>query len=394
MSSMSDTMQAGAFPAARLAVSLLFLVNGFIVGSWAPKIPEFAAYHGLSEGQLGLMIVGFGVGSLVAMPLVGALISREGSRRISRLLAALTAFSLLALTLAPDILTAAITIVLLGATVGGMDVAMNANAVATEKAMARAIMSSCHGFWSLGGLIGASAGGWLIAKLGVMNHVLLVTVIACGLVAAAWGIVFNDEAPLHEDKPPLKLPTIALPWLVGLMALFAMIPEGAVMDWGALYLRQELGGTVTQSGFVFGAFSATMAIMRFAGDAVRDRLGAVMTMRICAVIAFIGMVMAGLAPSPLWAIAGFAFAGIGISNLVPIAFSAAGNLPGLAPGIGLSVATFMGYSGALFAPTTLGFVAEYTGFSAIFTAIPLLLLVVLALSGLARYANMNHREGE
>jgi fucose permease len=225
-----------------------------------------------------------------------------------------------------------------------------------------------------------------------MNHVFLVTIVACAMVVTAWNIVFNDEAPPHEDKPTVRLPMVAFPWLVGLVALFSMIPEGAVMDWGALYLRQELGGTVTQSGFVFGAFSATMAIMRFAGDGVRDRLGAVLTMRICAIIAFIGMIMAGLAPSPWFVIAGFAIAGIGISNLVPIAFSAGGNLPGLPPGIGLSVVTFMGYSGALFAPTTLGFIAEHTGFAAIFTALPFLLVVVLALSSLARYADMDHRE--
>ncbi len=392
MTATAPTTRVRTFPASRLAVSLMFLMNGFITGSWAPKIPEFAQRLGLSEGQLGLMIVAFGVGSLVAMPLVGAMIAHEGSRRIVRLLAAATAFSLLLVTLAPNIPVAAVTVLFLGATIGGMDVAMNANAVAVEKSMGRAIMSSCHGFWSLGGLIGASSGGWLIAQLGLMNHAIAVTVVACGLVALLWGIVFNDEAPPHEDKPPLKLPLVALPWLVGVVALFSMIPEGAVLDWGALYLRQELGGTVTQSGFVFGAFSATMAIMRFAGDAVRDRLGAVTTMRICAVIAFAGMIVAGLAPSPWLAIVGFAIAGIGVSNLVPIAFSAAGNLPGLAPGIGLSVATFMGYSGALFAPTTLGFVAEYTGFAAIFIALPFLLLVVLALSALARYANMNHQE--
>jgi MFS family permease len=178
-----------------------------------------------------------------------------------------------------------------------------------------------------------------------------------------------------------------LPWLVGTMALFAMIPEGSVLDWGALYLRSELNGTVTQSGFVYGAFSATMALMRFAGDGIRDRFGAVKTLRGCALVAFVGMVLSGMAPNATLAIIGFAIAGIGISNLVPIAFSAAGNLPGFAPGIALSVVTFMGYSGILFAPTLLGFVAEYTGFAAIFIALPFLFIVVLGLSSLARHAD-------
>jgi MFS family permease len=109
------------------------------------------------------------------------------------------------------------------------------------------------------------------------------------------------------------------------------------------------------SGFGFAAFSATMAIMRFAGDHVRDRFGGVRTLRVCTLTALVGLVLAGLAPNAPLAILGFALAGVGISNMVPIAFSAAGNMPGLAPGIGLSVATFMGYSGMLFAPSLIGF---------------------------------------
>ncbi|MCC0029682.1 MAG: MFS transporter [Brucellaceae bacterium] len=370
----------------------MFLMNGFVVGSWAPKIPEFAARLGLSPGELGLMIVAFGIGSLLTMPLVGAWIAREGSHRILRGLSIITAFSLLVLTLAPNIPLAAIAIFLVGASVGGMDVAMNTNAVAVERSMRRAIMSSCHGFWSLGGLIGAALGGYLISQVGVLNHVIAVTALAGVLLVLAWPRVLDDVAPADEEKVPLKLPSSPLPWLIGIMALFSMVPEGAVLDWGALYLRNELGGSVTQSGLVFGAFSATMATMRFAGDAVRDRLGAVTTLRLCAVIAIAGMVIAGLAPTATVAIVGFAICGIGVSNLVPIAFSAGGNLPGLAPGIGMSIVTTMGYSGILVAPTVLGFVAEYTSFAAVFTALPLLLLVVLALSGLARYGDMGSHD--
>jgi fucose permease len=130
-----------------------------------------------------------------------------------------------------------------------------------------------------------------------------------------------------------------------------------------------------------------MTVMRFAGDAVRDRLGAVLTLRVSGVIAFIGMLIGGLAPNACIAIFGFALSGLGVSNLVPIAFSAAGNLPGMAKGVGLSVVTAMGYSGTLFAPTLFGFVVEHTGFAAIYVGTPLLLLVVLALSSLARHAD-------
>lgn len=379
----------------------MFLVNGFITGSWAPKIPAFAQRHGLSESQLGFVILAFGVGSLCAMPLMGAWVAREGSQRIVRMLSVATAFTLLPITLAPNVALAAGAAFAIGAALGGMDVTMNANAVAVERAMGRAIMSSCHGFWSLGGLLGAASGGFAIEHLGVLTHAVAVTLVCCVGVVALWPRVFDDRAAAQADAsttakpddaglPPQhrKLPLTPLPWLLGLMALFAMTPEGTVLDWGALYLRKELAATVTESGFAFGAFSATMAMMRFAGDTVRDRLGAVLTLRVSALTGCVGLALAAWAPTPALAVAGFAITGVGLANVVPIVFSAAGNLPGLAPGIGLSVVTFMGYAGVLFAPTTLGFVAEAVGFAAIFMAMPLLLLVVLALSPLGRHANM------
>lgn len=378
-----------AFPRGRQAVSALFFVNGFAIGSWAPKIPEFAERLRLSESGLGLMILIFGLGSLVMMPLVGGLVARFGSSHMLKLTAVLGVPTLLLLTIAPTVPIAVVTVFLLGGLLGGMDIAMNANAVLVEKRMGRAIMSSCHGFWSLGGLGGAALGGWLIAIAGAIGHVLIATAVLAFIVLVALGRITEDSATANaQEKKPIRLPKSLLPYLIGMMALFSMTPEGAVLDWGALYLRQELSSTLAQSGLAFGAFSATMALMRFAGDPIREKLGAVTTLRVCTLFALAGMLIAGQAPNATVAIVGFALAGIGISNMVPIAFSAAGNLPGMAQGIGLSVVTFMGYSGILIAPSVIGFIAEYTGFSAIFTALPALFLVVLALSGLARHANM------
>ena len=170
----------------RLAVSLMFLANGFLVGSWAPKIPEFALRLDLDESALGLMIMCFGIGSLCAMPLVGLLISRSGSRMPVLWLAAMTVTSLPLVTLAPSIWTAAIALFLFGGVIGGMDVAMNANAVEVEKRLDRAIMSSCHGFWSLGGVIGATFGGVLIAYF--RCHVTCPAGVPSGLCRARTGI--------------------------------------------------------------------------------------------------------------------------------------------------------------------------------------------------------------
>ena len=379
------------FPPTRLAVSGLFLLNGIFAGAWAPKIPEFASRLGLSESGLGLMIMCFGIGSLVLMPIAGVLIAHFGTTRTVKGATILFLSTMLLLSLTPTIPLGAVAIFFFGGLMGAMDVAMNGNAVEVEKSMRRAIMSSCHAFWSLGAFIGATTGGFLMDALGVMGHAALLTIAGAVLFVFIWPHILHDAPHPSEERQKVRLPMTPLPWLIGLMALFCMVPEGAILDWGALYLRNELGASLALSGFAFGTFSLTMAIMRFAGDHVRDRFGAVRTLRFCTVTAIIGMIVAGTAPNAYVAMAGFALCGVGISNMVPIAFSAAGNLPGYAQGVALSVATVMGYSGGLFAPSVIGFIAEHVGFALIFALLPVLFLVVLLLSHHAVHADVRER---
>ncbi|WP_136658255.1 MFS transporter [Nitratireductor sp. XY-223] len=373
----------------RAAVSAMFLMNGFVVGSWAPLVPELAERHGLSESALGLLILTLGFGSILIMPISGALIARIGALPVLRVTCLLCAFALLPVALAPSVPVLVGVLFVFGGIIGSMDIAMNANAVVVERRLKKAIMSSCHGFWSLGGLIGAASGGVLIDRFGSSVQVALVCVLAA-IVALSFVSRLAPDLPLAEDaKPKFRLTLAPMPYVVGLVALFSMVPEGAILDWGALYLRQDLGADVTYSGLAFGAVAATMAIMRFAGDAVRQRFGAVTTMRYSAVVAAAGLLLAATATGPAMAIAGFALSGIGIANLVPVALSAAGNLPGLPPGVGISIATSMGYSGILMAPALIGFVAEFQGFSAAFMGLAALFVVVFGLSSVARHADLS-----
>lgn len=390
MTDTTTTLAASrAWPSIRVAISLCFLANGLYLGSWTPKVPEIVNRLGLTPGLMGLMVVLFGIGSITIMPISGALIARQGSTRTLKLAAMLFLPTILLVSLAPNYWTACIACYFFGGFLGAMDIAMNANAVEVERSMKRAIMSSCHAFWSLGATIGAGAGGFLIENLGTVLHAAIIVSAAAILLVIAVPMLHADTAPVSEEagKPKAKLPLHPLPWIMGLITLFSMMPEGSVFDWSALYLNRDLGTSLTTASFAGAAFSLTMMIVRFAGDPIRDRFGAVPTMRASTILAAIGMLMAGLAPNAIFAMIGFGICGIGIANMVPIAFSAAGNLPGMAQGVGLSVATIMGYSGALFAPTLIGFIAEHTGFGPVYAFFPVLFLVILALSHLMIHAD-------
>ena len=378
---------------ARWAVAAMFLVNGFLVGSWAPQIPLVLTRLDISEFTLGLLILGFGAGALIAMPWSGFLIGRQGSRLTTTAFALAAPFGLILVVASPNIPLAALAMTLFGGLIGGMDVAMNANAVAIERQLGRAIMSSSHGFWSIGGFIGGGAGGLVIQSFGALAHAALVTVAAFVVVLLALRFLSGEDRPVAQEKKPISLPRNPAVYLVGIIALFSMIPEGAVLDWAALYLAQEHGATIATAGFAFAAFSGTMALMRFLGDGIRNRLGAVRTMRVSSLAAAAGMLVAGLSTAPWLIIAAFAFAGLGIANMVPIAFSAAGNQPGMSPGAGLSTVTVMGYSGILVAPSAIGFVGGSIGFAPVYVAVAGLLIVVFLMANRVASADLEGPSG-
>lgn len=364
----------------RWAGAALFLVNGFIMGSWAPQIPLLLPRFQITEFTVGLLILALGFGAVGAMAFAGGLIVRYGSVRVVQVFAVLASVTLAAVVLAPTLLLLALALIIMGALIGCMDVSMNANAVEVERRLGRAIMSSCHGFWSLGGFVGGGLGGWIIAAQGAETHALLVSGASLLIVLIASRFLIGEPphpvAIAADGGKKSHWPRESAIYIIGIMALLSMVPEGAVLDWAALYLGKEMGSDVTTSGYAFAFFSGAMALMRFGGDAVRNRFGAVATLRFSGLIAAAGLLGAALAPTAPIAIACFAVAGLGIANTVPIMFSAAGNHPGLSPGVGISTVTMMGYSGILIAPSSIGFVAEHIGFRVTYAALAILLVGV------------------
>ena len=376
--------------AGRWAIAAMFATNGMIMGAWAPQIPLLLPRHQITESTLGLLILGLGIGAVGSMLFSGRLIAAHGTRRVVIWFGALAVPLLPLVVFAPDVWLLALAMAAMGAVVGCMDVAMNANAVEVERRLDRAIMSSSHGFWSLGGFVGGAFGGIVLAQVGPGWQALTVAGVAAGLVAGAARFVITGDLarPVGPVPPRVALfPRQAALWILGGMALFSMVPEGAVLDWAALYLADELGAGLAVSGLAFGLFSAAMAVMRFAGDGLRNRFGAVATLRVSGLLGSAGLLLVALAPLDMVALAWFVLAGFGVANMVPILFSAAGNQPGLPSGAGIATVTMLGYCGILIAPSTIGFVAEAAGFRLTYATLAGLLLGVAALAGRAAAAD-------
>lgn len=382
---------------ARFALAAMFAANGALMGAWAPQIPLLLPRHGIGESVLGLLILALGLGAISAMLFAGRLIARHGSVPVLRVFTLAVLPVLPLIVLAPSLWTLTPAMAAFGALAGSMDVAMNANAVEVERRLGRAIMSSSHGFWSLGGFAGGTAGSWLIARLGAEVQAVAVAVAVALMVLAAMPHL-RGEPPhpaAHPDAPRGSvLPRDAGLWLLGVLALFCMVPEGAVLDWGALFLGKELMAGPFVAGLGFAFFSGAMAVMRFLGDAVRNRFGAVATLRGSGLLGAAGLMIAAAAPHPYVALAGFVLAGFGVANMVPIMFSAAGNYPGHASGTAISTVTMVGYAGILIAPSSIGWVAEHIGYRPTYGALSVLLLIVAANAGRAAMADdLQHKAG-
>ena len=352
---------AGYLRSARAAVLAVFFTNGVVIGTWVVRIPAIKERLGLGEGLLGVVLLGAAVGALVAMPVVGALVSRFGSRRVVGVSALALTVVLPTPGLAPSLPLLVLAVVLLGAANGGLDVAMNAQAVAVERGYGRPIMSSFHAAWSFGGLGGAALGGLLASRgVGPLPHFAAVAVLAVIAFVVAYGALLPSGADASEEgTPAFARPTRALLGL-GIISFCVLLGEGAMGDWSAVYLDDTLR---TGPGFAaagYAAFSLSMAFGRLFGDRLTELLGPATLVRACGAIAAVGLGIALAVAQPLVALAGFACAGAGFSIIFPTALSAAGRTAG-PTGPALAAVTTAAYTGFLVGPPFIGFLAELTG---------------------------------
>ena len=354
----------GAAPAlrrARAATAAVFFLNGVGVASWVVRIPDVQRRLGLSAGALGTVLLGAAAGALVAMPLAGRAVTRRGSRPVTRAGALAFAAALAPLAVAPNAYLLAAALVLFGACNGTLDVAMNAQAAAVERAYGRPIMASFHAFFSGGGLAGSLLGG-AVAGAGVppLAHLVgaaLLAAAAAPFAAAAMLPPSADAAPDDGHAHALALPTGPLLPL-GVLAFCVLVMEGAMADWTAVYLRDvaRTGPGLAAAGYA--GFSATMTLGRALGDRLTVALGGERLVRLGGLAAAAGAALAVLRPAPATAVLGFALIGAGLASSFPAVLAASSRVPGVAPGAGIALVSTCGYTGFLAGPPLIGWVAE------------------------------------
>jgi MFS family permease len=374
----------------RVAVMTLFFVNGALFATWASRIPAVQFQRGLSNSTLGMALLSLAFGALIAMPLSGWVIQKTGSGKLCKI-SSLLSFAMLPLAVfVPGLGLFFAALFLFGLCQGTLDVAMNAQAVVVERQFHKPIMSSFHALWSTGSLSGAALGSVLAARsLTPLSHSLIVASVLCVGTLLAFPYLLEAHgsgeitAPSMPPKPVFKLghPVILA---LGTLAFCVMMGEGAIGDWSALYLRKVVGTGEGLAAVGYTVFSITMAGARFLGDALSARFGPVTLVRTGGVLATLGILLAlAFANVPL-TLLGFALVGVGFATVVPTVFSASGNIPGIAPGIGLGSVTTLGYLGFLTGPPIIGLVADLLGLRAALGLVVAASVVVACLASAVR----------
>jgi predicted MFS family arabinose efflux permease len=381
-------MPSADTPATRLGTRFAFFVAGYGIACWAPLVPYVQSRLAVDNAIFGLLLLCLGLGSVGAMLVTGYLASTYGSRPIVVAGALGMSLVLPLLTIAASAPMLALTLLIFGASLGSLDVAMNIHAIQVERDAARPLMSGFHALFSLGGLAGS-----LVMTLLLSWHVPL---LSSGMLCASIMFVATLLAwprLLSEKAPPQSGPASVLPrgivLLLAVLTAIAFLAEGAVLDWGALLVSRAGLLTVEYSGLGYVMFSVAMTVGRLWGDRIVARYRDRVVLFSGSLLAVLGFSLVLIAPIALVAMIGFLAIGFGASNVVPVLFRRAGSQRVMPVGPAVSAITIIGYAGALVGPAVIGVVAKAIGLRGAFG---LLAVLFSCITFLARSATRDETE--
>ncbi|MEU1348591.1 MFS transporter [Streptomyces sp. NPDC005775] len=370
---------------------MFFALDGFLFAGWVVRIPAIKQQTGASASTLGLALLGVSAGAVITMMFTGRLCRRFGSHPVTVVCGVLLPLSIALPAQTHSALSLGLVLLVFGAAYGGMNVAANSAAVDLVAALRRPVMPSFHAAFSLGGMIGAGLGGLVAGGLSPSAHLLWLTGIGLLVTAFAGPVLLRypslKPAPAAADgeADPQRLTGRArrVVLLFGVIALCTAYGEGALADWGALHLEQDLHAHPGVAAAGYSLFALAMTAGRLTGTVLLERLGQTRTLVAGGATAAAGMLLGSLAPTTWLALLGFAVTGLGLANIFPVAVGRAGELAG--PG-GVAAASTLGYGGMLLGPPAIGFLTDWFSLPVALTTVALLAMAAAGLGYGARNA--------
>ena len=377
----SDVRRSPDLIRARAGVSLVFLANGLGFANLVPRFPEIVEGLGLSRSAFGQAVAAASVGALVAGLAASWLISRLTSAKVASLGMLVVALALLGAGLARSWLVLAICLLVVGGTDSIVDVAQNAHGLRVQRRWGASIVTSFHASWSLGAVLGAAMGQALAgAGVGVGTHMVLTAVVllvlSTGPLLAGWFLPGHDRADREPDEikefdnAPQVRPatssrrvgpvTILVLLVVGLLCAASMFPEDVAMNWSSLLLSEQ-GAGAGHVGLGLVALQGTMIVGRLVGDRIIDAVGQRAVIAWGGALVTLGMSIALLLSSVPGTLLGMAISGAGCAVAVPVTYSAADDVEGLPPGLGLTIVSWLARLAGLLAPPVVGWLGDDHG---------------------------------
>lgn len=367
-------MTSADSPATRLATRLSFLVAGFGIACWAPLVPFAKERLQIDSAMLGLLLFCIGIGSILAMAATSPLTARYGGKPVIVASGIALALILPLLTIAATPLTLGLALLLFGAALGSLDVAMNVHAVEVDRAADKPVLSGFHAQFSIGGFAGA---GLMTIFLSLKVSTLAGSLICAGMMLVAMLVAAPRLLPsVKAEDAPLFVRPHGIVLLLALLAMITFLAEGAVLDWSALLLTQTGMVGASQGGIGYILFAIAMTAGRLLGDRLTARLGDHWTLVGGGIVAVAGFVVLLSVPFAPVALAGFLLIGLGASNIVPLLFRLAGAQIHMPPALAIGAITTLGYAGILVGPAGIGVVAQAVGLPTAFWILAVMLLLV------------------
>ncbi|AWW31709.1 MFS transporter [Echinicola strongylocentroti] len=356
----------------RIALSGLFFLAGLSFASWASRIPDFQQLFDLSEGQLGTLLLGMPLGSLIALPLAGWAVDKYGSRKVIVTGSLLYALSLLSIGYTGSVIQLGVAVVFFGMMGNIMNISLNTQALLVEDGYNRSILASFHGLWSLAGFAGAGIGALMI-KLdwAPINHYWVVTGIMLLILVSSFNLLFKEEKRAGAGGLMLKKPD-ALLLRIGLVGFFGMMCEGCMFDWSGVYLKKVVVASPDLVPLGYVTFMAAMASGRFFSDTLANKWSKIVMLRISGTLICLGLLIAVIYPTFWTAVVGFLLVGFGTASVIPLSYSIAGRSKMYSPSISLALVSTISFFGFLLGPPMIGFIAELFDLQVSFAVIALM----------------------